>query len=89
MSHWRVDVAVWIIVGLKSHVSLDPLDVFGLNEKQFGPTEVTRVNAMRSRAPVVELHEVGEVWVACMFVRHEPTSIGVGHGGSINSNVVG
>jgi len=45
MTRWRVDVVVWVIVGLKSHV---PLDIFGLNEKQFGATEVTSVNIMRS-----------------------------------------
>ena len=48
MIRWRVDVVVWIIAGLKSDV---PLDVFGLNEKQFGLTEVTGVNATSSRAP--------------------------------------
>jgi len=75
--HWRVDVVVWIIVGLKSHV---PLDILGLNEKQFGPTEVTRVNVVSSRVPVMKLHEVSEVSVVGMFVGHEPTSSGVGHG---------
>jgi len=77
MIRWRVDVVVWIIAGLKSDV---PLDVFGLNEKQFGLTEVTGVNAASSRAPGMKLHEVGEVWVAGMFAGHEPTSSKVGHG---------
>ena len=56
----RVHVVVWIIVGLQSHV---PLDVFWLNEKQFGATEVTGVNTIRSRAPVEEFHEVGKMWM--------------------------
>jgi len=77
MIRWRVDVVVWVIVSLQSHV---PLNIFSLNEKQFGLTEVTRVNIVRSRVPVMELHEVGEVWVARVFVGHEPTGSGVGHG---------
>jgi len=86
MTRWRVDVVVWVIVGLKSHVALN---IFWLNEKQFGPTEVTRVNITRSRVPVMELHEMGKMWMVGMLVRHEPTRIGVRHGGLINSNVVG
>jgi len=77
MIGWRVDVAVWIIVGLKSHVVLN---VFWLNEKQFGPTEVMRVNVVRSRAPVKKLHEMGKVWMAGVLVGHEPTGSNVGHG---------
>jgi len=77
MIRWRVDVVVWIIVGLKSHVALD---IFGLNEKQFGPTEVTRVNITRSRMPVMKLHEMSKMGMVRVLVRHEPTSSGVGHG---------
>jgi len=86
MTRWRVDVVVWVIAGLKSHVALN---IFRLNEKQFGPTEVTCVNVIRSRVPVMELHEMGKMWMVGMLARHEPTRVGVRHGGLINSNVVG
>jgi len=36
------------------------------------------VNIVRSRVPVVELHEVGGVWVVDVFVGHEPTGSGAG-----------
>jgi len=77
MTGWRVDVAVWIIVGLKSHVALN---VFWLNEKQFGPTEVMHVNVVRSIAPVKKLLEMGNAWMASVLVGHEPTGSGVCHG---------
>jgi len=35
---------------------------------------------MRGGVPVIKLHEMGKVLIVVMFVRHEPTSGGVGHG---------
>jgi len=65
MIRWRVDVAVRVIVGLKSHAALN---IFRLNEKQFGPTKVTLVNVVRSRAPVMKLHEMSKMWMVGVLV---------------------
>jgi len=54
---------------LQHHITLN---VIQLNEKQFDPTEVTRVNVVSSRALMAELYEVSNVGMVGMFVGKQP-----------------
>jgi len=70
---WVTDIIVWIPIGSKAQPTLD---VGRPDEKQLGPSEGGTVVKL-NREAVQKFHEVTQVGVVALLVRHDPTG-GVG-----------